>query len=84
MASSSSNGHSSKLFDVARSVNWSQNKEGGGNLAGNKNTSSTNRSDKRKRRNNKGGDSDEETEDGKIKSAPVNDIYRKRQQKKMR
>jgi hypothetical protein len=78
VGSGSSNGHSTKLFETARASAWSAD---GADLTGRAPTA------KRK----KGmvssaavavADSDEDDDDSN--AAPVNDIYRKRQQKKMR
>merc|ERR1719184_130549 len=62
-ASSSGEGHSTKLFDLAKSVHWIVDQESG------------------KKRKSMGRGDDDSDDDSNI-SAPSNDIYRKRQQKK--
>ena len=64
-ASSSGEGHSTKLFDLAKSVHWIVDQESG------------------KKRKSMGRGEDDSDDDSNI-SAPSNDIYRKRQQKKIK
>eukprot|EP00096_Caligus_rogercresseyi_P003918 TRINITY_DN1779_c0_g2_i1.p1 TRINITY_DN1779_c0_g2~~TRINITY_DN1779_c0_g2_i1.p1 ORF type:complete len:103 (+),score=11.57 TRINITY_DN1779_c0_g2_i1:742-1050(+) len=64
----SSNGHDVKLFDMAKSVHWVVDGSSGEN-------------GRKRRKGVRGDESDEEDESG---SAPVNDIYRMRQQKRMK
>jgi len=64
-ASSSGEGQSTKLFDLAKSVHWIVDQESG------------------KKRKSMGRGDDDSDDDSNI-SAPTNDIYRKRQQKKIK
>ena len=64
-SSSSGNGHSTKLFDLSKSVHWIVDQEMG-----------------KKRKSH--GPGDEDSDDDSNISAPSNDIYRKRQQKKIK
>eukprot|EP00096_Caligus_rogercresseyi_P003916 TRINITY_DN1779_c0_g1_i1.p1 TRINITY_DN1779_c0_g1~~TRINITY_DN1779_c0_g1_i1.p1 ORF type:complete len:728 (+),score=123.76 TRINITY_DN1779_c0_g1_i1:561-2744(+) len=68
MQGASSNGHDVKLFDMAKSVHWVVDGSSGEN-------------GRKRRKGVRGDESDEEDESG---SAPVNDIYRMRQQKRMK
>jgi len=58
-------GHSTKLFDLAKSVHWIVDEAGG------------------KKRKSMGRGEDSDDDDSSL-SAPQNDIYRKRQQKKIK
>jgi len=68
VADSSNNGHSANLFDAAKNARWSQQSEKG----------------QGRKRGRNAGDQSEANEEEEALSAPANDIYRKRQQKRMK